>query len=89
MQIHEYVDVFHGEFNWDSLWMGCLFDLTIPLTNVDNAIGFEVFIYHLTLLKTMSTHSILKIFPLWYMFTGNIVILLRFPIFLLLGHFTT
>jgi hypothetical protein len=77
MQIHEYVDVFHGESNWDSLWMGCLFDLTIPMTNVDNAIGFEVFIYHLTFLKTMSTHPILKIFPLWYMFMGNIVIFFK------------
>jgi hypothetical protein len=33
--------------------MGCLFDLTIPMTNVYNAIDFEVFIYHLTLLKTI------------------------------------
>jgi hypothetical protein len=51
MQIHEYVDGFHGESNWDSLWMGCLFDLTIPMTDGDNAIGFEVFIYHLKFWK--------------------------------------
>jgi len=75
---HEYVPLFYCEFNWDSLWMGCLFDWTIPMTNVDNAIGFEMFIYHLTLLKTMSTHPTFKILPLWYMFMGNIVIFFEF-----------